>query len=226
MRTHTRINLIWSIICLILIIQICSKKQKNKNYEKLNYEYKTDTLYLNRSYVLPKPKGIKTNPKKITFYQKENSNLKLNCSDSILTLIDTIQNSDTILINPNFLKLYSTSPKLLNLELKKDFMNITLFDINSQVYTQEYPINLNQFEYSVNEKGELSRVDLNYKPPYNFSKGLFAGVEYRVIQNVPLVFINYDYPIKSIQSSIGLATFYENKPNLELFIRLRKQIRQ
>jgi hypothetical protein len=225
MRTHTRINLIWSVICLILIIQICSKNQKNKNYEKLNYEYKTDTLYLNRDYVLSKSKGIKTNPKKITFYQKENSNLKLNCSDSILTLIDTIQNSDTILINPNFLKLYSTSPKLLNLELKKDFMNITLFDINSQVYTQEYPINLNQFEYLVNEKGELSRVDLNYKPPYNFSKGLFAGVEYRVIQNVPLVFINYDYPIKSIQSSIGLATFYENKPNLELFIRLRKQIR-
>lgn len=227
MRTHTRQTLLITVLILILILKFCddSKNEINEIDKKPDYSYKTDTVYLDRPFIPKEHIGEKTKPKTKTIYENEKSGFKIYYRDSIITIRDTIDTSQVFYLSPDFLKLYPNSPKLLNLELKKDSLHLTLMDSMAKVFTDYYPIDLLYFNYRINEVGEMKREDLNYKPKKYVSKGLFVGAEYRVNQNVPLVFINYDYPIKSLESSIGLATFYENMPKMEIFIRLRKRIK-
>lgn len=227
MRTHTRQTLLIIVLILILIFKFCedSKNEINEIDKKPDYNYKTDTIYVDRPFVPKEHIGEKTKPKTKTFYENEKPRFKVSCKDSIITIRDTIDTSQVFYLSPDFLKLYPSSPKLLNLELKKDSLSLTLMDSMAKVFTDYYPIDLLYFNYRINETGEMKREDLNYKPKKYVSKGLFVGAEYRVNKNIPLVFINYDYPIKSLESSIGLATFYENMPKMEIFIRLRKRIK-
>ena len=67
--------------------------------------------------------------------------------DSLICLVSTGIIHDTIKVKTKFLTAFPTQPKLINLDLQMDSINVTLLNIQAELYTLRYPLNLFGFKY-------------------------------------------------------------------------------
>lgn len=112
---------------------------------------KTDTVYVDRPYEVPKPYKVYQDPKTIIEYRivKEKDlealkKLQLRISEDSILLTGL---KEKISIHENYLKQYPKSPKLLTLDLTKYELALSLLDITGTSKTYMYPISTRDFKY-------------------------------------------------------------------------------
>jgi len=83
-------------------------------------------------------------PPHITYkYMSFEDSMKLvKVTDSLLFLVNKTKPGDTVYIKSQFLSTFPTSPKLVNIDLQMDSIDITLFSINADLFTKRYPLTL------------------------------------------------------------------------------------
>ena len=67
--------------------------------------------------------------------------------DSLICLVSLGPKHDTVKVKTKFLTAFPTQPKFINLDLQMDSIDITLLNIEAQLYTERYPLNLFGFRY-------------------------------------------------------------------------------
>ncbi len=67
--------------------------------------------------------------------------------DSLICLVNTKSTKDTVKVKSRFLTLFPSQPKLINLDLQMDTLDVTLLNIQAELYTLRYPLNLFNWKY-------------------------------------------------------------------------------
>ena len=88
-------------------------------------------------------------PPHITYkYMSYIDSMKLvSVRDSLICLVSIGPTHDTVKVKTKFLTAFPTQPKLINLDLKMDSLDITMLNIEAQLYTLRYPLNLFGWKY-------------------------------------------------------------------------------
>lgn len=128
--------------------------------------FKTDTVYLEKPYQVLIPYKEVVPPKKITVYKYTEPTLYLKIQDSLLMIIDSLENRPPIIIKPQFLTQYPEAPKLLGASFGKDSISLDLLNISGSIHREDYPVNYNVFKYQyVNNSFRAmelpARLDIN-----------------------------------------------------------------
>lgn len=210
------INIILFIILLIGILFLSYQiwiKDKGKPDPKDIYKYKTDTLYENKPYPYPDPYLIITKPRYFTFYQVDSTaidSLELELRDKEI-IISGLE--EEIRIHENFLKQYPYNPKLVELNLNKDTLSLSLLNIQGLIFKQDYPLYLDQYKYKWSHP-DFSREKIKTKPKDpSFTLSSYVFVGYSLYPNSPIISNSWELSRGKIRlsSNVGIL-FKENKP--------------
>ena len=173
----------------------------------------TDTIYVDKPYEVQVPGKNSTiiKPYTVTIYKDTGRTRFIPIPDSIWKLKkDSIQQVlKTGLSYQDWATRYGES-QLLNLTLKQDTLDLSLFNPDFRTYQKKYPINLTKFTYEY-YGGEIYTWPVKTKKPsfhylgeagYDFLKSSpFGSLEvYREFKGLP-VFIRADYLILNPQQS-------------------------
>jgi len=129
----------------------------------VNYEYVTDTVYVDIPYEVIKYKKILTPPQTIKIYEIDSTaikDLEWMIFDQELLIEGYKQ---TIALHENYIKQYPTNPKLIAMVLGRDSLSLALLQITGQVVERSWPLDLNWFKYNWNYNSNLTRHPT--KPP-------------------------------------------------------------
>ena len=150
----------------------------------IDYQYETDTVYLDTFYIPGKPYPLPIPPSTITIYEIDSLAL-----DSLSILIQgknvvIARLQDSIRVHQNYLKQFPQNPKLLAIDLKRDSLSIALLKISGLTQEYRWPINLNQFNYRWDFNNQLSRhptqpAPIEEKPFAQYFVGAGVDVLYR-----------------------------------------------
>lgn len=182
--------------------------------------YFTDTVYAD--WVKPpKPNPIYIKPDKVTVYLGVKDSLRLiRINDSLQGVInDSKSKTDTVFISNKFLSLFPKNPKLIAMELKMDSLSITLLDIQANLTTQRFPLQLLHFEYVMLGSG-LTAKKIPYKGkgkdrlPMNILFTPYYG--YSVINQKQLAGTELSFNVTRITLRGDFNLTIENKPTLDI----------
>lgn len=146
---------------------------------------KTDTV---TKYQIMKPlKPLKADitPSKIIEYRI----IKQKDIDELAKLKLKIQNDSiyisslekTVSIHQNYLKLFPESPKLIDFEVNYNKIAFSFLDLNGNLVTSKYPVNLLHYKYRWVNSGLTANKIRN--PIRNFN--IYSGMGYEVLSNSP-----------------------------------------
>lgn len=130
----------------------------------IDYQYITDTVYLDTLYLPGKPYPVNTPPNTIKIFLTDSAaidSLKILLREKDI-LISGLE--DSISIHQNYLKQFPNNPKLLAIDLKRDSMYLGLLQITGQVQEHSWPIDLNNYAYRWNYPTNLSRHEVQQPP--------------------------------------------------------------
>lgn len=221
-------GLILGVILTWVILLFCCKGNFSK--PKVEYIYKTDTLYVDKPFEIHDTLIKITPPRYITYYKDTGSykNITVEKIDTNL-LVRIHELEDSIKIHENFLKKHPFASKLLELELQKDSLILTTMDITSQVESKIYPIDLNFYGYQYSDN--VLRHDTlksNIKPKKNkslFKKSLLIGGSYSILNKVPLVILEYPLTYRQVRLSLESTASLETTPNLNIYLKALYKIK-
>jgi len=211
----------------ILILLIYILFGKTDSIPDIVYNYKTDTIYVDRPYEVPVPYEVPTPPKVVKVYLVDSTSI-----DSLSMIIkdkDLIifKLRDSILISEYYFKQFPKNPKLLSLGLSKDSLNISLLNIGGNVNSFNWPINLTYFDYRWDYENNLTRSVhkvSNYGPSFNYYIGMgldiprtspFITNQLEITNRKIKVFTSADIGLLDIKSSnfkfgIGYSIYGKN----------------
>lgn len=140
---------------------------------------KTDTIIVNRPYKVPTPYKVEVPAQKVTIYEK------ISVKDQkALDSMKLIMQADSILIqglkselaiHVNYLKRFPQNPKLINLDLNRTNLSLSLLNTDGNIAVSNYPIELNRFRYRWSDNILTSKSDIfkqKSKMEYYFGGGL------------------------------------------------------
>lgn len=201
-----------SLIILILIGLLIIEKWQNRNKVseiKSYYEYRTDTLMAKKYFELKARYGDLTPPITITRWLKpepgkDGKDGKVvvveKVPDSIILIIGKLK--ERLAISDGFIQNYPRNHKLIEFNLNKDSLDITLLNLDGLVSTNKYPIYLDNYEYQwldnklTNSKFETTRTKnkLDLSQLY-----LDTGYDYLTKNNT----LGLDYSVKLGRLKVG-----------------------
>tara|TARA_R110002012_G_scaffold315642_1_gene529715 strand:- start:2433 stop:3113 length:681 start_codon:yes stop_codon:yes gene_type:complete len=220
-------GIIIGIILTWLILLLCCKG--NDNNTKVEYIYKTDTLYIDKPFEVHDTLIKVTPPKYITYYKDTGSyhNITVEKVDTNL-LVRIHELEDSIHIHEKFLKKHPFASKLLELELRKDSLRLTTMNITSQVESKIYPIDLNfyQYQYSDNTlRHDSLKQSKSPRKNSNVKRSLLIGGSYSILQKTPLVHLEYPINYRRVRLSIESTASLETTPNLNIYLKALYKIK-
>jgi hypothetical protein len=96
----------------------------------------------------PAPYPVATPPHIINHYMSyEDSMILVLLKDSLFTLVSNVTKHDTIRIKSGFLTAFPTQPKLIDADIRMDSIDLTLLNINTDLFTKRYPLDLFNYRY-------------------------------------------------------------------------------
>lgn len=186
------------------------RREDRQYWESMTF--KTDTVVIKTQYpniILPKyPNYVP--PKFVLNYLDSSVNyIQVHASDSLLRVIDSLQNKITQ-INIDFIKKYPEASKLLYAEFSTDSLRLDLLNIRGQVNTQLYSLNFERYRYQYRD-GEIRAEKLPFKK-YKFSSYIYGGYDFA--QTTPIIGLDYSVFRDRYRLS-GFSNFYiAEKPQL------------
>lgn len=164
------------------------------------YDYKTDTVYIDRGYETKYQEAIKevekwkTAPPKTVIKWKEPDLRDViieKIPDSLLVIIE--EQKERIAIQDNYIKLLPKNPKLVDISLKRDTLGLNLLNIDGRVNSYIYPIDLSIYEYKWLE-GDLKYTRTSTKTTKtknNNFKNLYLNGGYDFFTQSPTLDLEY-----------------------------------
>lgn len=114
-------------------------------------EYKTDTIFKSVPFVpINYVHMDSVKPHYVIRYAESPINGKLiRQNDSLIIVIDSLsaENLEDIYIPDNYLLQYPFNPKLIELALSRDSLQVTLLDIDATMASLKYPLYLTKYKY-------------------------------------------------------------------------------
>lgn len=228
MRVRTKedfIALFLIISSLALVIYSFFRLNKQFTYDERPKEYwesgnyRPDTIIFKPYINIPQQQLPNYVPPKvvINYTPAENGNF-INFTDSVLRVLDSMGKSIAN-IDPNYLKQYPLSPKILKGFFDSDSLSLDLLNIDGKISTLGYTVNYDRFEYQF-LNGQLSAKEV-MKPkinskPQSFSGGLYLNAGYSWLDKNPNIGINHQFNFKRLQLSNEALLFINQNPKLYL----------
>ena len=189
------INKFYLIIIIILLIVIAISKFKDKEVVKptILYEYKTDSTYIKKYFALKKKYDNVTPPEEVIKWLKPSKPENIvveKIPDSIILYIKELENK--LVIPDSYLTTSPSASKLLEFNLTKKNFDIILIDTDGYVTTQEYPINLDNYNYQWYENSL-------HNSPYETAK-----VKIKRRLDLSQLYINTSYDYLHKYNTLGL----------------------
>jgi hypothetical protein len=208
------------IIILAIIIYLKGCGGSKEPIEKLVYDYKTDTLYIDRPFEIIKTITEVTPPRYITKYKTDTVEVSIEVIPNYLQLkIAGLQ--DSIKIHQQYLAKYPGNSKLIEFKLNSDTFDITLLDTAANIFTRSYPIDLKYYKYQFRDN-DLHHEDINYRKPkkkLDF-KSLYASGGYDFISKSPTLGLDYTLNFNRIRVSTGSIILLNTNPTILLQAKL------
>lgn len=194
----------------------------NKHKETLEYwerkDFSTDTVQVEIEYdKLPKPE-FKYNvpPAQVHYYQGSTTNNKLVLNDSLIQVIDSLQNQ-IYTINELYLKLYPSAYKLIYGEFSKDSLTLDLLGIDGKFKTLKYATNYNRFAYQWKDSElRANPISINPNITPRFTTEFYGYAGYQFIYNAPIMGLDYSLKANRLRLSGNTFVTLESKPTLSL----------
>lgn len=220
MKTRNQLSVVANTALMILLLlslyPILKDIVKDKDKPILN-NYGTDTIYLQKPYLVPSPYPIPVKPNIITYFKDNPTDAKLKRINDSLQAV--ISKRDTVYVKDKFLTLFPYNPKLLSLDLKKDSLHFTLLGIDALTTQYSYPVYLNDFTYRWDEKYKLTAKPIKHTEDYNryrFNAQLNAFGGYEILQGIPEIGIEARSNLSSFFIGAETSTTIQNKPELSI----------
>lgn len=203
----------------IIFVYLTGRRDQKKTEELLQYwqkkGFKTDTVYVEVDYSkLPKPTfTYQVPPNKVYTYPQEQVNhISIILSDSLIQVIDSLENKITQL-SSDYLKLYPSASKLIYAQFSSDSLNLDLLSIDGRMRSHVYPWDLSQFKYQwIN--GEMRAQSIKYKQPLRSEFFGYGG--YEIAFKAPIMGIDYSVYKGSFRLRAQTQISLEQKPELSL----------
>lgn len=217
-----------TIIILILVLLVSYLlifyKGKPVSYPEPHYVF--DTVFLDKPYPVPLPYPVEVPIQGITVYLKDSVAL-----DSMNILIQEkdfiIQGLEReILISKNFLKQFPSNPKILELNLSSDTLNLSLLNLDGTPSSSNYGLRLSDHKYKWTNDG-LSQIKIN---PHQVKKSInlnyFAGGGVNFLYLSPFASFGLETDIARIRLysdiEVGLLKHEASSINLGVKYRINK----
>jgi hypothetical protein len=194
----------------------------NKHQEALEYweqhDFRTDTVQVEIDYnKLPKPHfEYKVPPAQVHYYAGSTTNNKLVLSDSLIQVIDSLQNH-IYTINELYLKLYPSAYKLIYGEFSRDSLTLDLLGIDGKFKTLKYATNYNRFSYQWKDSElKANPVSVNPNITPRFTTEFYGYAGYQFIDTSPIIGLDYSLKANRLRLSGNTFVTIESKPTLSL----------
>lgn len=223
MKTTIKIITIIGILALTFYLGFRTNKSESPNP---HVKVVTDTIFISKPY--PEIKIIRDTlkPDRVTIYQEDSSRIKelelriLNDSLHYSFIIKGLQ--EKIEISENFLKLYPQNPKLVEMSLFRDSLNLSLLGINGQVYSEHYNLFYQDYNYHWSS-GVIGYSKTKYKPQeQRLSHFICFGFDF--LREKPFGEFQLDYRFNNNSFAFLRASevlLFNEKPRLEVGLKFR-----
>ena len=195
---------ILALFLVVLGIYIGNNYLNKKTTETPDYvlDLKTQIHNLSTEFSKIKQDTFKypVNPANISYYPKEviNQNLTFQVSDSLLRLIDSLNNQVKAEYNKRFLALYPTHPKFLMGTFLKDSLTLTLLNTEGLIYTKNYWVDYDKYSYQFmpDELKAKPRDNLQNSPISQKSKrenNFYLSLGHTEMKSSELISLDYQF---------------------------------
>lgn len=194
------VGIIIAILLIAVLINDCTGGDVIPKTPKVVYDYKTDTVYVDRGYetrykeIAKELEKWKTAPPKTIIKWKEPDLEDIiieKVPDSIWVILKDQQ--ERIAIQDNYIKLLPKNPKLVDISLTMDTLGLNLLNIDGRVSSYTYPIYLDTYDYKWLE-GSLKYTRTSTKTSKtnnNNFKNLYFNAGYDINTKSPLIDVEY-----------------------------------
>lgn len=223
MKTTIKIITIIGILALTFYLGFRINKSESPNP---HVKVITDTVFISKPY--PEIKIIRDTlkPDRVTIYQEDSSRineLELRILKDSLHYSFIIQGlQEEIEISENFLKLYPQNPKLVEMSLFRDSINLSLLGINGQVYSEHYNLFYQDYNYRWSS-GVMGYSKTKYIPQEpRFSHFICFGFDF--LREKPFGEFQLDYRFNNNSFAFLRASevlLFNEKPRLEVGLKFR-----
>lgn len=223
MNTTLKIISLIGILSLTFYLGFRSNKPEKPNP---HIKVVTDTVYISKPY--PEIQVIRDTlkPERVMIYQTDSSRLKelelriIQDSLHYSFVIEGLQ--EKIQISENFLKLYPQNPKLVEMSLFRDSLNLSLLGIDGSVYSEHYSLFYQDYNYHWAE-GRLGYSKTKYKPQeQRLSHHFSAGFDF--LREKPFGEYQLDFQFSSNKYAFFRASevlLFDERPRLEVGLKFR-----
>lgn len=223
MKTTIKIITIIGILALTFYLGFRSNKSESSNP---HVKVVTDTILISKPY--PEIKIIRDTlkPDRVTIYQEDSSRIKelelriLKDSLHYSFIIQGLQ--EEIEISENFLKLYPQNPKLVEMSLFRDSLNLSLLGINGQVYSEHYNLFYQDYNYRWSS-GVMGYSKTKYRSQEpRLSHSLIFGLDF--LHRKPFGEFQLDFRFNNDSFAFLRASevlLFNEKPRLEVGLKFR-----
>lgn len=181
--------------------------------KELDKDYETQLIEINKRY----SELLETLSKKVSRYdslkphiiehyiREKPTYIINNYIDSTFVVIDTIIN-DTVIIHKDFLTNFPTNPKLVNLSLTKDSLDLVTMNLDGDVIGNRWPMDLDNYDYMYIDN------KLTYKPTTRLGikknkwNLLYLNAGYEFVYKDPYIGVSYVVPLTNRLSIAASAT--------------------
>lgn len=195
------------IVVLLIILAVVSfelfkisKSQSIPEDEKL-FPLRTDTVYVDKPFKPDKPLGTEVKPITVTQYRIDTVYIDSIRIEKEIVYINT--DKDTITYHTNFLTQYTTAPKLLQLDVNKKKLDLTLLSTEGTIRQESHNVDLTKYQYRYTD-GRMSAQRYKSKLKIGFQ----ASYMVRPLKNFHDVNINIVLKTTKIYYIGGINTYY------------------
>lgn len=223
MKTTIKIITIIGILALTFYLGFRSNKSESSNP---HVKVVTDTVFFPKPY--PEIQIIRDTlkPDRVMIYQEDSSRIRelelriLKDSLHYSFIIQGLQ--EEIEISENFLKLYPQNPKLVEMSLFRDSLNLSLLGINGQVYSEHYNLFYQDYNYRWSS-GVMGYSKTKYRPQEpRLSHYLIFGFD--LLHRKPFGEFQLDFRFNNNLFAFLWASevlLFNEKPRLEVGLKFR-----